>query len=71
MKLDDEGMIRQLQDVAFSDGISEMIVLYKEGFLQDLHCILSTLRLVLPLYFEHFSESTLTKDIKELESVVT
>ena len=70
MQLEDKRVTRQLQYVALSDRIPEVIVLDEECLLQDLHRVLGSLGVVLALHLEDFSEGALPENVQQLEGAV-
>ena len=67
MEFQNERMVRKFQNIALGDGISKVIVLDQESFLQDLHGIFRAIKVVLAFNLKNFSESSLSKNILKLE----
>lgn len=67
MEFQNEWMVRKFQNIALGDGISKVIVLDQESFLQDLHGIFWAIKVVLAFNLKYFSECSLTKNILKLE----
>ena len=69
MHLQDERMRRSLQNVSFTYGILQVIVLHQEVLVKYFHGhgVLNRFRIVLEVDFEDFAKGALAEDVLNFE----